>query len=116
MLNFHTKEQTLEVSLNTAFNDCCLTVIYTEAELDEIYEAFDRLVTAIEELIDYIIPKIPQFDAVLLASNIIKTDIKNLRTKITNISNCIGQYPIFVPLIDRLDSAFDRIYLAHHIV
>lgn len=88
-LAIHTKEQTLESLITTATTDCCAVSSATEEEALAVLVVVDKLVTDIVTALNNIDSKKPQFDAVLLATAIVKSDIKNLKTKTNSLDTCL---------------------------
>ncbi|CAO3677112.1 hypothetical protein G6F70_001635 [Rhizopus microsporus] len=89
-LSVHSKEQTLENLIKQANTDCCaVTTVVSTEDANAVLAVVQTLVPDIESALDAIVTKKPQFDAVPLATSIVKGDIKNLQAKVTTLDNCI---------------------------
>lgn len=83
-------EQALENLLNIATNSCCTfgqTVTYEEA--DAILEKVSSVVPTVAETLNIVRNKKPQFDALMFATSIIRTDIKKLHTHSNILNECL---------------------------
>ncbi|CAO3642762.1 unnamed protein product [Mucor hiemalis] len=86
----HTKEQELEKRLKKAGTDCCAiasTVALDEA--DAVLAVVGDLVPKVSNALTAITTKKPQFDAILLATLLVKGDIKNLDTQTKTLDTCL---------------------------
>ncbi|KAG1239733.1 hypothetical protein G6F68_018345 [Rhizopus microsporus] len=74
----------------TAKSDCCaVTTVVSTEEANAVIDVVKTLVPDIESALGAIVSKKDAFNAVVLAANIVKSDIKNLQTQVTALDNCI---------------------------
>lgn len=112
-MNIHASEQTLESLIQTATSDCCTISTISDEEANAILAVVEDLVPDIVSTLATLDSKKPQFDAVLLATLIVKTDIKNLDTKTTSLDICLlaacptGLQTTCQDLMDQVNAAFD---------
>ncbi|KAI7906256.1 uncharacterized protein BX663DRAFT_558787 [Cokeromyces recurvatus] len=86
----HSEEQKLEALLKSTTTACCaVTTTVSNEEADAVISVIDTVVPQIEAALAAITVKKPEFDAVLLATNIVKGDIKNLDSQVTTLDNCL---------------------------
>ncbi|KAI8380747.1 hypothetical protein BD560DRAFT_444446 [Blakeslea trispora] len=89
-LSVHNSEQALETNLGTAITSCCKQkVAVTEEEAVAVFKTIDGLVPKIENTLASLVSKKPDFANILLALNIVKTDVKNLDTKTASLTACL---------------------------
>ncbi|KAI9338331.1 hypothetical protein BD770DRAFT_331435, partial [Pilaira anomala] len=95
----HQLEQVLEVELKKAGVDCCVdTHTITLEEADAVLSTVSNLIPQITGTLGAIEVKKPQFDAILLATTIVKNDIKNLDTQTRTLNTClINKTPLDPP-------------------
>ncbi|KAI9478614.1 MAG: hydrophobic surface binding protein A-domain-containing protein [Benjaminiella poitrasii] len=86
----HSKEQVLETRLKKAGTDCCaVSGTVTAEEADAVIGVVDTLVPQVSAALSAIVTKKPEFDAILLATVLVKGDIKNLDTQTDTLSTCL---------------------------
>ncbi|GAN05215.1 hydrophobic surface binding protein [Mucor ambiguus] len=89
-LAVHSSEQTLETKLKAAITSCCaVTTTVSEEDATAVFSVVGVVVPEIENALSAIVTKKPQFDAVLLATSLVKTDIKNLNTEVNSLDTCL---------------------------
>ncbi|KAK4513865.1 uncharacterized protein ATC70_005871 [Mucor velutinosus] len=89
-LAVHSSEQTLESKLKAATTSCCaVTSTVSEEDATAVFSVVGVVVPEIESALSAIVTKKPQFDAVLLATSLVKTDIKNLNTEVNSLDTCL---------------------------
>lgn len=90
-LAIHNKEQTLETLLKKAGTDCCVTppTSVTDEEAQAVLGVVGSLVPQVTGSLSSISTKKSQFDAIPLATTIVKTDIKNLNTQTNTLNTCL---------------------------
>ncbi|KAG2199616.1 hypothetical protein INT46_004608 [Mucor plumbeus] len=89
-LGVHSSEQTLETKLKAATTSCCaVTTTVTEEDATAVLSVVGTLVPEIEDALTAITNKKSQFDAVLLATSLVKADIKNLNTEVNALDTCL---------------------------
>jgi hypothetical protein len=85
-LAIHEKEQVLEARLTTAGNSCCaVSQVVTSADADAFLGVVEDMVPLIQGALASIVTKKPEFDAIFLATTLVKADIKNLNIKSNNL-------------------------------
>ena len=86
----HNKEQVLETRLKKAGTDCCAVAgTVTAEEADAVIATVTTLVPQVTAALSSIVTKKPEFDAIFLATALVKTDIKNLDTQTTTLDTCL---------------------------
>ncbi|CAO3627022.1 unnamed protein product [Mucor hiemalis] len=87
----HTQEQELEKRLKKAGTSCCATppTTVTTDEADAVLGVVATLVPKITGSLTAIVSKKPQFDAILLATLLVKGDIKNLDAQTKTLYTCL---------------------------
>lgn len=112
-LSIHTKEQTLETNLKSATTACCaVTTTVSEEDAAAVIAVVDTIVPEIEDALSAIVGKKAQFDAVLLATAIVKADLKNLNTELTALDTCLlavtpaDVADVAQAYVDRINTAF----------
>ncbi|KAI9359455.1 hypothetical protein BD770DRAFT_319743, partial [Pilaira anomala] len=86
----HNLEQDLEKALKKAGVDCCVdTHAVTLEEADGVLSTVGGLIPRITGTLTAITTKKPQFDAILLATTIVKNDVKNLDTQTRALNTCL---------------------------
>ncbi|KAG2190887.1 hypothetical protein INT46_002157 [Mucor plumbeus] len=86
----HSKEQVLETRLKKAGTDCCaVSGTVTAEEADAVLAVVNTLVPQVSAALTSIVTKKPQFDAILLATALVKSDIKNLDTQTKTLDTCL---------------------------
>ncbi|KAI9482697.1 MAG: hypothetical protein EXX96DRAFT_555347 [Benjaminiella poitrasii] len=110
----HSNEQKLETLLKTATTACCaVTSTVSAEEAAAVINVVDIVVPQIEAALSVITDKKSQFDAILLATALVKADIKNLDSELTSLDTClIAATPADVldtanGYVDRVRAAFD---------
>lgn len=95
----HNLEQVLETRIKKAKTDCCAIVGYaTSEETTGVLAEVGTLVPKVVQTIDSIKAKKPQFDAILLATLIVKNDLKNLESQTKALDTClIAKTPLSPP-------------------
>ncbi|KAI8059384.1 uncharacterized protein B0P05DRAFT_574878 [Gilbertella persicaria] len=89
-LAIHTKEQALENLLKTATTSCCVQkTTVTDEEAAAVLNVISTLVPNIETTLSSLVSKKSQFDTILLATTLVKTDIKNLKTQTSALDTCL---------------------------
>ncbi|GAN11327.1 hydrophobic surface binding protein [Mucor ambiguus] len=89
-LAIHNKEQVLETRLKKAGTDCCaFTGTVTTEEADAVLNTVSALVPQVSAALTSIVTKKPQFDAILLATTLVKSDIKNLDSQTKTLDTCL---------------------------
>lgn len=87
----HTQEQELEKRLKQSGVSCCVTppTTVTLEEADAVLAIVGNLVPKITGSLSAIVTKKPQFDAILLATLLVKNDIKSLDTQTKTLYTCL---------------------------
>ncbi|KAI8082279.1 hypothetical protein BDF21DRAFT_338683, partial [Thamnidium elegans] len=86
----HTLEQELETRLKKAGVDCCVDVgTITLPEADAVLDTVQVLVPKVTDALSAITSKKSQFDAIFLATTIVKTDIKALDAQTKTLDACL---------------------------
>ncbi|GAA5804778.1 hypothetical protein EDC94DRAFT_620250 [Helicostylum pulchrum] len=95
----HTLEQVLETRLKKAGTDCCVQIgAITLPEADAVLATVEVLVPKVTSALSAITSKKSQFDAIFLATAIVKNDIKALDTQTKTLDAClIAKTPIDPP-------------------
>jgi uncharacterized protein YfcZ (UPF0381/DUF406 family) len=76
--------------LKAATTSCCaVTTTVTEEDATAVLSVVGTLVPEIENALTAITNKKSQFDAVLLATSLVKADIKNLNTEVNALDTCL---------------------------
>ncbi|KAG2230233.1 hypothetical protein BDF21DRAFT_343698 [Thamnidium elegans] len=90
-LNIHDEEQVLEARLKTAGTSCCaVSAVASTADADAFLDVVDTMVPLVQGALTSIVTKKPEFDAIFLATTIVKTDIKNLNNQANQLlDNCL---------------------------
>ncbi|CAO0800093.1 unnamed protein product [Mucor circinelloides] len=89
-LAVHNKEQVLETRLKKAGTDCCAVAgTVTAEEADAVIATVTTLVPQVTAALSSIVTKKPEFDAIFLATALVKTDIKNLDTQTKTLDTCL---------------------------
>ncbi|CAO0800581.1 unnamed protein product [Mucor circinelloides] len=89
-LAIHNKEQILETRLKKAGTDCCaVSGTVTTEEADAVLSTVTTLVPQVTSALTSIVTKKPQFDAIFLATALVKSDIKNLDTQTKTLDTCL---------------------------
>ncbi|KAG1356722.1 hypothetical protein G6F62_002017 [Rhizopus arrhizus] len=121
-LGVHNKEQALEALVKTAKSDCCaVTTVVSTEEANAVIDVVKTLVPDIESALGAIVSKKDAFNAVVLAANIVKSDIKNLQTQVTALDNCIVAVTpsdfatVANEYVSKVDAAFANAKAAYNI-
>ncbi|KAI8975157.1 hydrophobic surface binding protein A-domain-containing protein [Mycotypha africana] len=86
----HTKEQVLETKLKQAGTDCCaVSGTVTDEEAQAVLAVVSDLVPDVTAALASIVSKKSQFDAILLATTLVKNDIKNLDSQTNTLDTCL---------------------------
>ncbi|GAA5810874.1 hypothetical protein MFLAVUS_004302 [Mucor flavus] len=86
----HSLEQVLETRLKKAGTDCCVDIgSITLPEADAVLATVKVLVPKVTGALSAITSKKSQFDAIFLATTIVKTDIKALDTQTKTLDACL---------------------------
>lgn len=89
-LAIHNKEQVLETRLKKAGTDCCaFTGTVTTEEADAVLNTVSTLVPQVSAALTSIVTKKSQFDAIFLATSLVKSDIKNLDSQTKTLDTCL---------------------------
>ncbi|GAA5808292.1 hypothetical protein MFLAVUS_001682 [Mucor flavus] len=90
-MDIHNKEQVLEQRLTTAGTTCCaVNTVATTADADDFLGVVNTMVPLVQGALTSIVAKKPEFDAIFLATAIVKTDIKNLNDQANQLlDNCL---------------------------
>ncbi|KAI7900775.1 hydrophobic surface binding protein A-domain-containing protein, partial [Cokeromyces recurvatus] len=89
-LAVHNKEQQLETRLKKAGTDCCaIASTFNTEEADAVLAVISNLVPDVTASLTSIVNKKPEFDAILLATVLVKGDIKNLDTQTKTLDTCL---------------------------
>jgi hypothetical protein len=102
----------LETDLKAATTACCAVTSATVEEAAAVISVVDTIVPEIETALSDIVNQKPQFDAVLLATAIVKGDLKNLNTELTALDTCLvaatpSDYTsVAQGYVDRVNAAF----------
>lgn len=95
----HNLEQVLETRINKAKTDCCVvTGVITSDEATGVLTTVGVLVPKVSDAIAAINAKKSQFDAIFLATTIVKTDLKNLEAATKALDTClVNKTPLTPP-------------------
>lgn len=87
----HTKEQALETLLKKAGTSCCVTTgaVITAEEATAVLGVVGGLAPKVVAALNAIQTKKPDFDAIFLATLLVKGDIKNLDTQTKTLDTCL---------------------------
>ncbi|KAG2229481.1 hypothetical protein INT48_004683 [Thamnidium elegans] len=98
-LAIHNLEQVLETRINKAKTDCCaVTGVITSDEATGVLDTVGLLVPKVVDAITSINGKKSQFDAIFLATSIVKTDLKNLEAATKALDTClVNKTPLTPP-------------------
>lgn len=89
-LAVHNKGQGLETHLKKAGADCGeVAGTVTAKEADAVIATVSTLVSQATVALSSIVTKKPEFDAILLATALIRSDIKNLDTQTKTFDSCL---------------------------
>ncbi|GAA5805031.1 hypothetical protein HPULCUR_010544 [Helicostylum pulchrum] len=90
-ITIHNKEQILEQRLTTAGNTCCaVNIVAATADANAFLSVVNTMVPLVQGALASIVSKRPEFDAIFLATSIVKTDIKNLNNQANQLlDNCL---------------------------
>lgn len=112
-INIHTTEQTLESYLKSATTACCaVTTTVSEEDATAVIGVVDTIVPEIEDALSAIVAQKSQFDAVLLATALVKADIKSLQTELQSLDTCLlavtpsDDAAVAQAYVDRITAAF----------
>lgn len=89
-----------------------MTTTVSEEEAAAVISVVNTIVPEIENALSAIVSKKPQFDAVLLATAIVKSDLKNLNTELTALDKCLlavtpaDDLAVAQGYVDRINTAF----------
>ncbi|GAA5799428.1 hypothetical protein EDC94DRAFT_557010 [Helicostylum pulchrum] len=121
----HTLEQVLETRLKKAGTDCCADIgAITLPEADAVLSTVEVLVPKVTGALSAIVTKKSQFDAVFLATALVKKDIAALDTQTKTLDTClIAKTPTDPPsyleaangYVAEIDSAFSAAKTAYGI-
>ena len=113
-LAIHTKEQTLETLLKKAGTDCCaVTSVVSDEEAVAVLDVVEDLVPQVEGALTSISDKKSQFDAIVLATTLVKGDIGRLHTQTSALDTCLVAVTPSLYLteangyVDRIEAAFE---------
>jgi hypothetical protein len=112
-LAIHEKEKVLETRLKKAGTDCCaVSVTITTEEADAVLGVVTTLVPEVVASLNSIVVKKPEFDAIFLATALVKGDIKNLDSQTKALDTCLinktpaSHLPAANDLIAQIDASF----------
>lgn len=90
-MDIHNKEQVLEQRLTKAGTTCCaVNTVATTADANDFLGVVNTMVPLVQGALTSIVAKKPEFDAIFLATSIVKTDIKNLNNQANQLlDNCL---------------------------
>lgn len=76
--------------MKSATTSCCaVTTTVSEEDATAVFSVVGTLVPEIEDALTAITTKKSQFDAVVLATTLVKSDIKNLNTEVNALDTCL---------------------------
>jgi hypothetical protein len=122
-LAIHNKEKVLEDRLIKAGTDCCaVSGTVNSEEADAVIAVVTNLVPEVEDVLDAIVVKKPEFDAIFLATALVKGDIKNLDGQTKTLDTCLvnktpaSHLPAANDLVGRINTAFAAAKTAYGVV
>ncbi|GAN05338.1 hypothetical protein MAM1_0088d04808 [Mucor ambiguus] len=87
----HNKESVLETHFTKASTECFAAVVtITDEKADVFIVTVSTLVSQATAALSSIVVKKPEFDTILLATALVKSDIKNLDTQSKALDTCPG--------------------------
>ncbi|KAG2208257.1 hypothetical protein INT47_006113, partial [Mucor saturninus] len=118
----HTHEQALDAAFKITSTDCCaITATVSDEEATAVFGLVGDFVPDITNSFDVIISKKPEFDALLLATNIAKADIKTLSGYLRQVDGCliaVTPEPLLATVqsyMDTIDAKLVATYAAYNI-